>query len=1058
MQDCAPKRKRNMVTRILSVFVCLSILFGSAFSEQVLLPSGTKTIEDEAFRGDTSLEEVILPSGITTIGKRAFADSSLKQIYLPSTLESISEDAFSNVKNFFGYGPEDTKAAKFFSTRGLAYVNEAWFATPEDVSCAGGEKRDEGQLIPESKYGKLLSLKGGTGWWCLSAPSDGYYTIQAWNKTGRNEVDLWLYLSEGENVQKMTFEKEQFVPAGYDTKVYPEGKNLYFKLLKDNDESSVFSSGLNAMITFHEKEIHKEETKSAISYIMLNKEFTTLTAGGATETLKESIYPADAPNKEVTWTSSDSSVVSVENGILVPKTVGTATITVKTTDGGHTATCEVKVIGETIAVSYIALNKETTKLKAGGATETLTASVYPENSSDKNVTWISSNTSVVTVENGVLTPKATGSATITVKTVDGDHTATCEVTVTDETTEVISVMLNQEVIKLTAGGAAGTLVATIFPEDASNKNVIWSTSNPSVVTVDGGNLIPKAMGEATITVKTVDGEHSATCEVKVVNEATAVDYVILNEEITELTAEGEAVTLFATIFPDDATNKNVSWSTSDPAVVTVSDGRLIPRAAGKATITVTTDDGEHTATCEVTVKAANNNSFSVVHDALSGTTLILSEHAGVGDSSTLEITSDKDWTAILSGSSFVKLTEAEEETAVVADETTASGTGNRTQRLKIVIVKVPDDGKTSEETLAFTVGDETKIYTIRQTKPEVETEFIVSHDALSGTTLTLSEDAGVGDYSTLQITSNKDWTAKLSSSSFVKFVKAGDNTASVNSETTASGAAGQTLALRVAIVKLPLEGKTSTATLTFTVGGETKEYTIEQTKPEVETEFSVEHGSLSGTTLTLSEDAGVGDYSTLQITSNKDWTAKLSSGRFVKFVNAGDNTASVNSETTASGTAGQTLKLRVAIVKLPLEGETSTATLTFTVDGETKKYTIEQTIPEAETEFSVEHGSLSGTTLTLSEDAGVGDYSTLQITSNKDWTAKLSSSRFVKFVKADNDSANIKSKTSASGTAGDTLYLRVQIVMTPDEGKVSTATLTFTVGEEKIKYTIKQKK
>ena len=175
---------------------------------------------------------------------------------------------------------------------------------------------------------------------------------------------------------------------------------------------------------------YQVEVKSpvvSVTDITLNKTSATLNVGG-TETLTATVAPSNATNKTVTWTSSNSSVASVSNGVVTAKAAGTATITVKTADGNKTATCTVTVKTPTVAVTGISLNKTATTLTVG-ATETLTATVAPTNATDKTVTWTSSNPSVASVSNGVITAKSAGTATITVKTADGNKTASCVVVV-----------------------------------------------------------------------------------------------------------------------------------------------------------------------------------------------------------------------------------------------------------------------------------------------------------------------------------------------------------------------------------------------------------------------------------------------------------------------------------------------------------------------------------------------------------------------------------------------------------------------------------------------------
>ena len=312
---------------------------------------------------------------------------------------------------------------------------------------------------------------------------------------------------------------------------------------------------------------------------------------GATATLTATVLPTDATNQKVRWSSNNTSVATVENGTVTAVSGGTATITVTTEDGNHTATCEV-VVTDPIPVSGVTLSETELPLLIG-ATETLTATVVPSDATNQKVRWRSSNTSIATVENGTVTAVSGGNTTITVTTEDGNHTATCEVTVT---VPVTGVTLSQTELPLVKGATA-TLTATVVPSDATNQKVRWSSNNTSVATVENGTVTAVSGGTATIKVTTEDGNHTATCEVLVTVPVTGVTFLQ-----TELPlVKGATATLTATVVPFDATNQRVSWRSNNATVATVENGTVTAVSAGNATITVTTEDGNHTATCEVTV-------------------------------------------------------------------------------------------------------------------------------------------------------------------------------------------------------------------------------------------------------------------------------------------------------------------------------------------------------------------------------------------------------------------------------------------------------------------------
>ena len=171
----------------------------------------------------------------------------------------------------------------------------------------------------------------------------------------------------------------------------------------------------------------EEPAPIVVTSVTLDSTSMTLVEGD-TQKLTATISPSNAENKTVIWTSSNSSVASVKDGLVTAIKSGTAMITVKSDDGGKTATCEVTVNAKTYPVESISLNKTSYEMTEGDEV-TLTATISPENATNKNISRSSSNTSVATVDNGKVKALKSGTATITVKTEDGNKTATCDIIV-----------------------------------------------------------------------------------------------------------------------------------------------------------------------------------------------------------------------------------------------------------------------------------------------------------------------------------------------------------------------------------------------------------------------------------------------------------------------------------------------------------------------------------------------------------------------------------------------------------------------------------------------------
>ena len=327
--------------------------------------------------------------------------------------------------------------------------------------------------------------------------------------------------------------------------------------------------------------------------VTLDKTTLELTAGAVGQ-LTATFTPEDATDQTVTWSSSNSGVVTVDqNGTLEAVAAGTATITVKTTDGGYTATCKVTV--KPVAVTEVLLDKSSVTMKVGDML-VLSATVQPENVSDKAITWSSSAPSVVKVENGKLTALAEGSATITAKC--GEKSAFCTVTVQKAEVPAERVTLDQTTLELTVNGTA-KLTAKVLPEETTVKTIQWSSSDETVAKVAADGTVT-ALKEGTTVITAKCGEKSAECTVTVKAEAVVPASITLDQSTLSM-AVGGTQKLTASILPDNATDKSITWSSDAPGIVEVAaDGTVTAKAAGTAIITATTVNGL-TITCTITV-------------------------------------------------------------------------------------------------------------------------------------------------------------------------------------------------------------------------------------------------------------------------------------------------------------------------------------------------------------------------------------------------------------------------------------------------------------------------
>ena len=297
---------------------------------------------------------------------------------------------------------------------------------------------------------------------------------------------------------------------------------------------------------------------------------------------------------ETVWSSSDTSVVTVDKntGLISAVSPGTAIVTADSE--GVTATAEVTV---SFKLEGIALNKTSTEIDIN-KTETLTVTYSPDDTTDsRDITWKSSNDSIATVdENGTVTAVKRGKATITATGANG-VTATCEVQVLVPITEI---KFESEAVSIPRS-TRQKVPFTINPADYTDTYTVTS-SDTEIATVDKfGNVVARKVGTSVITVKTSRGLE-ANCVVTVYSPATSIN---LSADSKTIFAN-RSFDLTAELSPSDCTDK-VTWSSSDDAIAGVdSNGKVTGISKGVATITATTDSGI-TADCVVTVESDIKN-------------------------------------------------------------------------------------------------------------------------------------------------------------------------------------------------------------------------------------------------------------------------------------------------------------------------------------------------------------------------------------------------------------------------------------------------------------------
>lgn len=318
--------------------------------------------------------------------------------------------------------------------------------------------------------------------------------------------------------------------------------------------------------------------------------------------LSVSILPEDADDKTINWTSEDTSVATVdENGVVTAIKEGQTEIVVTSTATGLQDRCTVLVRKN---VTNIALDESQITFSNIGEFKQLSVIITPEDATEQGVTWKSSNEAICTVTNqGLVTATGIGSTLVTATTVDGGLTANCVVKVI---LHVSSISLDKTTLSLKVG-ETDRLQATISPDNADNKKVNWSSSNEQLATVDvEGNIQALKAGEVWITATSDDNsEIKASCKVTIMQPVTEISLSQTNIELTNI---GESEQLEATVMPEDASDKSITWKSNNEQVCIVSStGMVTAIGAGTTVVTATTNDGGKMAFCIVNVSLQEYN-------------------------------------------------------------------------------------------------------------------------------------------------------------------------------------------------------------------------------------------------------------------------------------------------------------------------------------------------------------------------------------------------------------------------------------------------------------------
>ncbi len=349
---------------------------------------------------------------------------------------------------------------------------------------------------------------------------------------------------------------------------------------------------------------HCVVTVTAVSSITFNSP-EIIMGVGSTRMLQYTVEPAEIDIQTLVWTTSDPSVVSVYGtGVVRSLKAGTCTVTVATADGSVSQSCTIRVT-ENIPITGLSFSVTEFVFRSPKDVLVLTPVFTPEDTSQRDLGWISSSPDVATVdpETGEVTPLSNGETTIIAQSLYGDFSASCKVIVD---MEIPVEGLSLETTSYTFKGLKQTYwIRPVFtPTNASNQTILWTSSDSSIAKVSDQGLVT-ALKKGTVTIKAVteDGGYTAEFTVTVDPDTNIpVSQILLKSSAVTL-KPGQTHQISATIQPENATNKTLTYTSQNTAVARVSASGLITAVGnGSTTISVSSKDGKVVANCLVTVE------------------------------------------------------------------------------------------------------------------------------------------------------------------------------------------------------------------------------------------------------------------------------------------------------------------------------------------------------------------------------------------------------------------------------------------------------------------------
>lgn len=565
-----------------------------------------------------------LPSTIKKIDKYSFSNSPLQEINLPDNIEEIGEYAFLGCpcfKDEIVILPKSLKELKtnmfykalpqkLYIGPNVSTIDNSYYYDNNSGGSWTSSNTGHAPVIDGSSKVDIfvfatspVSINYGSGLSnsTIRVPQnslDAYKAHHDWSKLNiegfniPNEIDIQLpeYLYVGDNIQlNEKGDRGNIIPIVWDCEdnniVEISNNTLYCKqygeavltgayLYQDSKTEiplKVFEHTNGIQLSQRELEVYTDETIQVIAQTL----------------------PLGKSDGRITWESEDETLASISNnGTLMAMKAGTVYITAKSVDGSYSKDCRVTIKNKDILIQSIRMNPSTKSLTIGESFQ-LEVEILPTNATECLVSWTSTNSDVVSVTaEGLITALSEGSAQIIATTTDGSNlSALCKIEVEMDFVPVTQILINTSECSMPVGETF-QLSATITPQNATNQDIAWSSTNPAIATVSQeGKVEGISEGTAVIIASTKDGSNlSSTSIVNVYKESVYINEIILNP--TTFTGKiGDTFTISVSVQPENASNKMLQWTSSDSNVATVDNGFVKLLDEGNVVVSAKSCDG-----------------------------------------------------------------------------------------------------------------------------------------------------------------------------------------------------------------------------------------------------------------------------------------------------------------------------------------------------------------------------------------------------------------------------------------------------------------------------------